>query len=135
ASHGLRFDVCGAQETLEDFRQRISNTPQEEDGEFVEHPKTSYSERWTIGVKGRSCGSIHSDFWKGTAAEIATCRYMAVYPVVGWWRKRRHLHRDASLARYSLIVSIQTDGEIVDIYTPVAQHIAASQSISSAVVA
>ncbi|MBO4336396.1 MAG: hypothetical protein J5846_11305, partial [Desulfovibrio sp.] len=129
ASHVLRFDVCGPQETLKDFRQRISRTSQE-DEEAAVQLRSSYSERWTIGVKGRSNGSVHSDSWKGTAADMATCRYMAIYPVVGWLRERKPLHRDTSIARYSLIVSLQTEAEDVDLYTPVAQRIATSQVIT-----
>jgi len=70
-------------------------------------------------------GSVHSDRWKGTAAELANCNMIAVYPIVGWWRERHHLNRWNKRARYALIVTIQTPSEEIDIYTPVATEIEA----------
>lgn len=120
ASHGLRFDVCGAQENPEEFAKRISRII--EDEEQDDTPRSHASEtrdRWDIGSNGRSSGSIHSDFFTSTAADIATCNSIAVFPVVGWWRERTHLKKFASKARYSLIVSLHTEAQDVDIYTPV----------------
>ena len=121
ASHGLRFDVCGPQESQEAFVARISKVVEEEESERPVATETSG--RWAIGSKGRSAGSIHSDFWEGTAAEIASCNHIAVYPVVGWWRKRTHLNKADSKARYSLVVSLHTEAQGVDIYTPVTVQI------------
>lgn len=122
ASHGLRFDICGAQENREDFKQRISKIIKEYE-EYQEtdtsRKSSSYSQRWVIGSNGRSSGSIHSDILVGTAAEIASYNKIAVFPVVGWWRERKHLKKSASKARYSLIVSLHTEAQDVDIYTPV----------------
>jgi len=42
-----------------------------------------------------------------------------VYPVIGWWRERPWLDRWDQTARYTLIVSLETPSEEVDIYTPV----------------
>jgi hypothetical protein len=68
----------------------------------------------------RSIGSIHSDVWRGTAAELASRGYLAVYPTMGWWNKRSHLEGWTKSSRYSLIVSIETPSVDVDLYTPVA---------------
>jgi len=65
-------------------------------------------------------GSIHSDMWHGSAADVATCNVIGVCPVIGWWRARPWLERWDRQTRYSLIVSIQTPEQDVDIYTPVA---------------
>ncbi|HPO14508.1 MAG TPA: S8 family peptidase [Candidatus Hydrogenedentes bacterium] len=116
ASHALRFDVNGAQETEMDFIQRV-NQQAREDGE---HPGTQGpTDKWLIG-DARNVGSIHSDIWHGTAIELSTSNLVAVYPTIGWWRERHHLDRWDRSCRYSLIVSIQTPEEKVDIYTPVA---------------
>ena len=79
----------------------------------------SGSSRWTIGANSRNTGSIHSDIWEGTAADIATCSMVGIYPIIGWWRERHWLNRWSRMARYSLIVSLETPREEVDIYTPV----------------
>lgn len=41
-------------------------------------------------LKNRDVGSIHSDFIKTSAVELCQTKYIAVYPVVGWWRERSH---------------------------------------------
>ena len=44
---------------------------------------------------------------------------MAVYPGIGWWRERKYLGKIESTTRYSLIVTIHTPDQDIDIYTPV----------------
>ncbi len=56
----------------------------------------------------------------GSAADIAGCNLIGVFPVIGWWRERHYLKRWAKQTRYSLVVSLHTPEENVDIYTPVA---------------
>jgi len=118
ASFGLRFGLNSQGENEEDFLKRLNKAARDED---ERKPDTdSGSERWLIGSNGRDTGSVHSDIWKGTAADIASCNLIGVYPVVGWWRERAWLGRWNRKARYSLIVSLHTPNEKVDIYTPVA---------------
>ncbi|MDX9972561.1 MAG: S8 family serine peptidase [FCB group bacterium] len=117
SSHALRFSLNGPHEEQDDFVRRV-NRQAREDGEG--HPGTAGpADKWFIG-DARNVGSIHSDIWRGTAAELATSNLIAVYPATGWWRERPHLERWESRCRYSLIVSIQTPEQEVDIYTPVA---------------
>ncbi len=116
ASHALRFDVKGPEESSAEFVQRV-NTQARDDGE---HPGTvGISQSWLIG-EARNVGSIHSDTWIGHAADLAGSGMIAVYPAVGWWRERHHLGRWNKQCRYSLVVSITTPEQEVDIYTPVA---------------
>jgi hypothetical protein len=117
-SHGLRFEVKTPTETLERFRQRINEIARDE--ELDGHRSRSDASRWFLGPDLRALGSIHSDRWNGTAAELAQRGVIAVYPVIGWWRERHQLGRWGKRARYSLIVSIKTPRTDVDIYTPVA---------------
>jgi hypothetical protein len=113
-SHGLRFEVKSPLESTDAFRKRISRAVWEEDeGRPDNVPEVR---NWTIGSKGRTHGSLHSDWWTGTAAELAASGHVAVYPVTGWWRERPHLGRLENKARYSLIVSLETPSEDVDIY-------------------
>ena len=71
----------------------------------------------------RTRGSVHSDWWTGTAAQAASCGKLAVFPVTGWWRERNHLGKYDRDARYSLIVTIHTPEQTVDLYTPIAQQV------------
>ncbi len=127
ASHALRFDINSPGEDRDLFVQRINAAAREED---EGHPGTSSaSEHWVIG-QARDKGSIHSDIWRGTAAQLADSHHIAVYPRIGWWRERNHLGKCESITRYSLIVSITTPEQDIDIYTPVANQIILPISIT-----
>jgi len=117
-SHGLRFDVIRPTEGLTGFAQRISRS--EWDDPKKRPTSAKDTRNWTIGEDGRTNGSLHSDWWTGTAAELARCGRIAVYPVTGWWKERHHLGRYKQKARYSLIVSIESKNTTVDLYTPIA---------------
>jgi hypothetical protein len=68
-------------------------------------------------------GSIHSDWWDATGADLSACGQLAVYPVTGWWRERHHLGKVDSLARYALIVTIETEAENCDLYSPIVNQL------------
>ena len=115
-SHGLRFDVNNVVEIEDDFRKRVNKAAREEDEEINGN---AGSNRWVIGTNNRSSGSIHSDFWEGIAADLATCNHIAVYPVIGWWRERKHLGKVENKTRYSLIISLETPAQDIELYTTV----------------
>ena len=123
ASHGLRFDLNKPSETQDEFLRRVNAQSRSE--EFGAPDTSSPSDYWLLGSQQRDIGSIHSDVWTGTAAELASSNHIAIRPTLGWWRERHHLGQYNRLARYSLIVSIETPVEGVDIYTPVATRIMA----------
>lgn len=114
-SHGLRFDVKRVGDTVEQFRKRRNREIRDDN---YSSPDTE-TEEWLIGFRKRTFGSIHKDIWFGTAADLATKEHVMVYPVTGWWRKRKGLERYDSRTKYSLIVSIETPPTGIDIYTPV----------------
>ena len=126
ASHGLRFDVQRPTDSPEEFRKRMNKNARAED---EGGPTGGDTKAWTIGSKLRSRGSIHSDWWTGTATALADSRHIGVYPVTGWWRERKHFGRWARKVRYSLVVSINTPPTDVDIYTPVRIQLATPISI------
>jgi len=117
-SHGLRFEINNVNESEDDFRKRVNIAAREENEEVNGN---AGSERWAIGSKNpnRTTGSIHSDYWEGTAADLATCHHISVYPVIGWWRERKHLGKVENQTRYSLIISLETPSQEVDLYTTV----------------
>lgn len=123
-SHGLRFDVKRPLDTEEIFHKRISKAARA-DEEEVEAERDD--RQWDIGSQLRSKGSIHSDTWTGSAVELARCGVLAVYPVSGWWRERKHLNCWNRQARYALIVSIETPE--ADVYTSIANQIGVPASI------
>jgi hypothetical protein len=71
----------------------------------------------------RNKGTIHSDIWVGTAADLAERGVVGIYPVSGWWKDQPARDRSELGARYSLVIAIETEAEGVDIWTPVAQEI------------
>lgn len=121
SSCGLRFDVINTNETVEDFKKRI-NVKMREDGDG-RGEGTSGSSRWYLGSENRDVGSVHSDFIKASAIELCNANYLAVYPVVGWWRERSHLGKCNDTVRYSLVISISTPDTEVDLYTPITMQI------------
>ena len=121
ASHGLRFDVKTGEESPVDFRRRLNKQAATDD---TTKPMTaSDSAEWLLGDQLRHRGSLHCDIWRGDAAKLAERGLIGVYPVKGWWQEQPKRDRSAFGARYALIVSIQTDAEGVDIWTPVAQQV------------
>ena len=128
ASHGLRFDVIRPLEDIGQFQQRISRDfwdgSDEDDAQRVRPEKGPQDDRhWAIGEFGQTKGSIHSDFWIGSAGQLAESNSVAVFPITGWWRERPGLQRVDSTARYSLIVTIRTRKTELDIYNWVASEI------------
>jgi hypothetical protein len=121
ASHCLRFDLKYPTESVDEFRKRLNQRALEED---EGKPATSGdAATWYLGEAARNKGSIHSDIWVGTAADLAERGWVGVYPVSGWWKDQPKRDRSDIGARYTLVVSIETDAEEVDIWTPVAQEI------------
>lgn len=122
-SHRLRFDVQRPLDaTTEDFVARINAAAEREDDGDPIDPKDP---NWILGDRQRHRGSLHQDIWQGTAAQLASRGFIAVYPAKGWWRTRQAQERYNLPARYSLIVSIRTPETDVDLYTPIAQQVAA----------
>lgn len=118
ASHQLRFDLREADETNDDFRKRINRRALAEE---EERPvRVTEADDWYVGSETRNRGSLHTDIWEGTAADLAARGLVAVYPVTGWWKELQARDQSEFGARYSLLVSIETPVEDVDIWTPVA---------------
>ena len=76
-----------------------------------------------LGLQNRDRGSIHSDFKQMTAADLSSSRYIVVYPVYGWWAKRKALGKMTNRIRYSLIVTIETLEVESQLYNEVATQV------------
>ncbi|HCT77519.1 MAG TPA: subtilisin family serine protease [Micromonosporaceae bacterium] len=120
ASHGLRFEMNTPVESLDSFVSRINRDAQDEEAGVR---PTSGSDRWLVGNNQRNLGSLHQDIWQGTGAELADCQYIAVHPVGGWWKTGKRADRVGLPLRYSLIVSLRTPEQSVDLYAPIAVQV------------
>ena len=119
-SHGLRFDVQRPYESVADFRSRINVASRdEESGDFG----AGSDPNWDLGKNGRHSGSLHSDTWHGTAADLAGRGGIAVYPTLGWWKTRQHLEKYNLPVRYALLISIKAPNIEVDLATEIANQI------------
>ncbi len=120
-SHGLRFDIRRPGETTAEFRRRLNRLAEEEEGGT--QPPSGPEPNWVVGPTYRSRGSLHGDMWFGTAAELADCGVIGVYPVGGWWKNMHRAERTELPVRYALTVSLRTPDVTVDLYTPIANQI------------
>ena len=118
ASAGLRFELSNVGETARQFKNRIVHNYDEDDVRTVND-----TQRWNIGIRKRTKGSVHKDWVEMSAADLATCNMIAVFPVSGWWYYRHSLDKIESEMRYSLIVSLETDEEQVDFTAEISNQI------------
>jgi Subtilase family len=109
----LGWEMQNPTESDTEFLKRINKQRREEgdSGYRSEIP-------WQIGSINRRRGSIQADRWKCEAALLATCNHIAVFPKHGWWADKKR-ERPNPTVDYSLIVSIQSEDETIDLYTSV----------------
>jgi hypothetical protein len=124
ASAGLRFELSNVNEKPRAFRHRIQRDYDEDDVKVVND-----TQRWYIGIKKRTKGSIHKDWIEMSAADLATCNLIAVFPVSGWWYNRNSLDKIEAGMRYSLIVSLETEEQQIDFSSEIDVKIANAVSI------
>ena len=128
-SHGLRFDVKRPHESVDTFRKRINVAARDEDEGTIRD--SSGDAGWLIGPHARHRGSLHNDVWHGTATDLASRGFIAVYPTAGWWKTRPALERYDKAARYALVVSIKAPEVDVDLYTEVENKIESKVQIET----
>lgn len=128
-SHGLRFDLRRKNESLEIFKQRVNAS--ERDDPRVRPRTTPDDERWMLGPRSVSAGSLHCDTWTGPAIELVGRDLLCIKPVGGWSRFRSTAEHCNSVRRYSLIITFKTADTSVDLYTPIENHIAALLNVET----
>lgn len=116
-SHALRFAVKHELETPQQFRARINRAAA--DDEDAETPIQGLADQWVWGPHLRDKGSLHSDVWRGTGAQLAERGFVAVYPVGGWWKSNTTLRRWDRAAPYSLIVTLRAPDIDVDLHAEI----------------
>ena len=134
SGHGLRFGVKRSGETINQFRKRINDAVHDEYENETDHDEYENSDKpksngkWIIGKQFRHRGSIHSDIWRGTAADLASRHAVGIYPIGGWWREKRKLGRTDRRTRYAMIISLRAKID-VDLYTEIKTDIPVSKEI------
>ena len=119
AGCNLRFLVQTATEkSVDNFIARVSNAISDDERNAYQKPGDT-TDGWTLGDDLRCRGSIHSDTWSGTAAQLAEMEHLIVFPVDGWWRLRAQHKKYNNRIRYSIVVSLETVGTDLDIFTPI----------------
>jgi hypothetical protein len=122
-SHGLQFGVRQAGESDDQFRRRMSREQQATDADAETETDDTVEEKWFIGKRARNRGSIHSDVYRTIASDLADSGAIGVFPVGGWWKDGTRRDRADRSVRYSLLVSLITPRQDVDLYTPIAIQI------------
>jgi hypothetical protein len=125
-SHGLRFDVKRPGESIPEFRSRVNRAARDEEEQTA---SSGDDPQWLIGKQVRHRGSLHSDIWRGTAADLASRGVLCIYPAIGWWKTRPKLEQYDKSAPYSLIVSINAPETDLDLYAAVANRIASRTKV------
>lgn len=120
ASHGLRFKLKGADETVPQFVQRVGRAVINEDDGPVEGPDSA---EWSYGTIRRDVGSLHIDSLTILASDLSRRDCIAIHPVGGWWKDGKRVDPEKCVARYGLVVEIESQNEDVDLYTAISQKI------------
>jgi len=118
AGCALRFKVCSAGQSVQDFEAQWNKIAADElrsANPEVEIAKSS-TDGWRLGQSALR-GSVHSDVWEGTCADLLSMGYILVQPVTGWWRTRPSQGRAEARAKYALIVTLEAENTTLDIYT------------------
>ncbi len=114
----LRFKVCSAGQSVQDFEAQWNKIAADElkaANPESEITKTS-TDGWQFGTVAFR-GSIHSDVWIGSCADLLSMGYILVHPITGWWRTRPSQGRVAARTKYALLVTLEAENPALDIYT------------------
>lgn len=124
-SFGLGFNVKSPLQSEENFLATINSLAVDEN---YTGSQNSY-DGWSFKDDLRRLGSIHSDSWEGTIADLVSMDTIVVFPIYGWWKNTKFVREDYKV-RYSLIISVESDSDI-DIYNGIQSVIAVEQQAST----
>ncbi|MFH9761431.1 hypothetical protein ACH4MJ_04755 [Streptomyces anulatus] len=126
ASHGIRFAIKGPTESSDSFQRRLAEQAEHQSDGLGNPRAFEFNTRWLVGPRARNLGSLHADIWRGSAAELADCGTLAVYPVGGWWKANRRNDRIGLPVSYALLISLRTPEVSTDLHTPIATRLGVS---------
>ncbi|MER7877167.1 S8 family peptidase [Streptomyces solisilvae] len=123
ASHRLRFAIRAPGESVDGFERRITAQAEAESDTPSHASAFEGDKNWLVGPQNRNQGSLHTDVWHGSAAELADCGVLAVHPSGGWWKSHNRTDRVGRPVQYALLVSLETPDVETDLYTPIANKL------------
>lgn len=112
-SVGFTFKVKSPLQTEQNFLAVVNKLDSYEDYEGSD----SSNEGWYLTNDLRRLGSIHSDTWEGSVADLVSMNKIAIMPITGWWKNVKSEMEDFK-TRYSLIISLDVQ-EDIDIYSEI----------------
>ena len=125
ASHNLRFKLKRANENEAQFLARISKAAEQAEEEII----LLEDDGWDFGRNRRDVGSLHIDQLTCRASDLARRHTLAVFPVTGWWKTQKSIDPKGRVAHFSLIVEIDAEELKAELYSEVAEAIAASNAV------
>ncbi len=122
-SYGLQFEIKRPKESDLDFKNRINKLQMLEEGEnataiLSEEPVAEDGD-WVLGKRGRMLVPFTRTLGSAAPQRWRTRGKICIYPRAGWWKHNKKLKRWDTPVRYSLILSIRTPAQDVDLYTSV----------------
>lgn len=127
----VRFRVSSPGQADRDLQAQVSKLAAEElERDESRKPVRGTPDGWLLGRQIER-GSLHSDIWEGSAADLLSMRHIAVYPLTGWWRTRPALRRADARIRYALAVTIEALNPALDVYTEVATQVSVPIAIAN----
>ena len=127
-SHGLRFAVRHADESIGNFRKRINKAAEGDDNNRA----SADPDKWFL-YNFRGPGSVFSDWWEGDAVSLSEKDAIAVYPVGGWREHRPYEDDWLKSVRYSLIVSVSVPENNIDSYVPISLALKVGVPVSAVI--
>jgi hypothetical protein len=112
----LRFKISQTGQQKADLAADVNRIAKEQfEGTHIEGGWAG----WQLDSTQVFNGSVHSNWWEGSAAALAGMRWIAVYPVTGWWKTRPAQGRQNAKIRYALIVTLEATNADIDLYSPI----------------
>jgi hypothetical protein len=120
----LAWDMQGPSETEDQFRRRANRLLRTPGIKEV----SAGSFDWMLGKQRRCHSTVQTDRWAGDGSLLAGSKLIAVYPVLGWWDRRKGL--DSLEQPFSLIVTVRAKAGI-DVYAAISTSLQAVVQISA----
>ena len=120
----LKFKVSSPGQKLDDLKAEVNKFAAEDAEQAEKEWLRGDNNGWLLGPHNIFKGSVHTDIWEGSAANLLSMKHIVVFPTAGWWKTRLALKHTDSRIKYSLIISLEAPGLEVDLYTEIASQIA-----------
>jgi len=130
-SHGLRFALKSPEDSDLQAQARINRLADIEDDPII--GQGAGDRGWVLGANGRSKGTLHHDRWNGPAHELARRDGISIFPVRGWWADRKDQEIAERDVNFSLVLSIRTQRQDVDLVAEVRASITAANLVETVI--